>query len=109
MPPPNPDEPQMDTTIYSPPGLRRLSAEWYAGKLADAERAIKELTNRAVGPKEAGVLAVDEVAPVKNTSRARVTSGFGSYEMLDLLGKRKAGGPVGMLAGVGALVQRMMI
>ena len=36
------------------------------------------------------MLEVDVVAPVKSMSRARVTSGFGSYEMQDLLGKRKA-------------------
>ena len=72
------------------PGVRRRSSEWYKSKLDAAERIISLQTQRPVGPKEAGVLEVDTVAPVKNMSRARITSGFGSYEMQDLLGKRKA-------------------
>ena len=90
MPPRSPQPERISTTIPSPAGVRRRSNEWYKMKLEAAEDIILQQTQRPVGPKEAGVLEVDVVAPVKSMSRTRVTSGFGSYEMQDLLGKRKA-------------------
>ena len=80
----------MNTTIVSPIGVRKGSAEYWKAKCESAEGIIADLMDREVGPVESGVLHVQEKQRKKNITNYKITDMYGSVEMQDLLGKREA-------------------
>ena len=81
---------KITTVVESPAGVEKGSLEYYQKKFEAAQGIIEEQAQRAVDPKEAGILVVREPEVNRNMSRMRIIDGHGSVVLSDLLGKRKA-------------------
>uniref|UniRef100_A0A7S3NNK5 DDE-1 domain-containing protein n=1 Tax=Aureoumbra lagunensis TaxID=44058 RepID=A0A7S3NNK5_9STRA len=87
--PPPKEVQKVNTTIASPVGVEKESAEYWQEKYAQAQKIIEAQANREVDPAEAGIMRVEQRQNKTKVSKVRITDSYGSANMSDLLGKRK--------------------